>query len=313
MATNSFAKTHLIGSGTYGKVYKGELELPVEKKNKNDISIRRTVAIKRILTREDEQGIEGFIAEILLLTTCKHPNIVSLLGFCHEGSHMILVYEYASNGSLDDYLGNKYNYLTWEQRIKICIHIAHGLNYLHTREEIDQRVIHRDIKSGNILLGKNLEAKISDFGLSKLYPNRTGASTFYTDIIAGTKLYMDPEYAATGKLKRETDIYSLGVVLFEILSGKIANDGIFTNEDKKGLAPYAKRRYKECTLHELIDPKIMEEVDEHISTLNKGPNQDSLITFSKIAYECLAEKQVMRPRTEIIIKELEKALFLQVS
>ncbi|PWA44710.1 serine/threonine-protein kinase, active site protein [Artemisia annua] len=309
-ATKNFAETHLIGSGTYGKVYKGVLELPVEKKNKNNIS-KRTVAIKRILFREDEQGIEGFIAEILLLTKCKHPNIVSLLGFCHEGSHMILVYEYASNGSLDAYLGNKYNYLTWEQRIKICIDIAHGLHYLHTREEIDQRIIHRDIKSGNILLGKNLEAKISDFGLSKLYPNRTEARSYYTNIIAGTKLYLDPEYAATGKLKRGTDIYSFGVVLFEILSGKIANDRIFTDEDKKGLAPYAQRRFKEGTLHEMMDPKIMEEVDEHISTLNKGLNQDSLITFSKIAYECLAETQVMRPTAEIIIKELEKALVLQ--
>nr|GEV14799.1 protein kinase-like domain, phloem protein 2-like protein [Tanacetum cinerariifolium] len=245
VATNNFAKTHLIGSGAYGEVYKGELELPEENKNKNDISKRRrTVAIKRILIRkEDKQGIEGFKAEILLLTSCKHGNIISLLGFCYEGTHMILVYEYASNGSLDAYLRNtnKFNNLTWEQRIKICVDIAHGLNYLHTRKEIEQRIIHRDIKSGNILLGPNLEAKISDFGLSRLFPNRT-ENTYYTYNIAGTEPYLDPEYAATGKLNKGIDIYSFGVVLFELLYGKIATDQIFRNE---GLAHCAQRRFKE--------------------------------------------------------------------
>ncbi|GKA03442.1 kinase-like domain, phloem protein 2-like protein [Tanacetum coccineum] len=311
-ATNNFAETHLVGSGAYGKVYKGELELPVERKNKNDIS-KRIVAIKLILVGKDKHTIEGFVAEIHLLTTCKHPNIVSLLGFCHQGSLMILVYEYAINGSLDAYLGNtdKYNCLSWKQRIKICIDIAHGLKYLHTREEIHQRIIHRDIKSGNILLGKNWEAKISDFGFSKFYPNRTGASTYHTNIIAGTKPYIDPVYAATGNLKRGTDIYSFGVVLFEILSGKIASDPIFTSENKKGLAPYAQRRYKDGTLLEMIDPKILEEVDEHISTLHVGPNQDSLNTFSKIAYDCLAETQDVRPTAKMIVKELKKALSLQ--
>ncbi|GKC56418.1 kinase-like domain, phloem protein 2-like protein [Tanacetum coccineum] len=314
LATKNFNDAYLIGSGTYGKVYKAELDLPRQEENQRELSdrIKRTVAIKRILNREDKHGKQGFVAEIDLLTNCKHPNIVSLLGFCHEGSHMILVYEFASNGSLGDYLGSADNliYLTWVQRLKICIDIARGLNYLHTRVEDERRIIHRDIKSDNILLGSNWEGKIADFGLSRFHPEKE-ANTIYTQNIAGTEVYLDPEYEKTGKLKKETDIYSFGVVLFEILSGKIANDSTYYAEDNKGLAPVARRHFKEGTINEMVDAKIMEEVDELSSTLNKGPNQDSLNMFTKIAFQCLAETQVGRPTAEVIMKELEKALSFQ--
>ncbi|GJW36960.1 kinase-like domain, phloem protein 2-like protein [Tanacetum coccineum] len=200
LATQNFADTYVIGSGAYGKVYKAELDLPIQVEDIREFSYKRkrTVAIKRILIREDKQGKQGFIAEIDLLTNCKHPNIVSLLGFCHEGSHMILVYEFASNGSLGDYLGSTDNliYLTWAQRIKICIDIARGLHYLHTRVEDERRIIHRDIKSDNILLCKNWEAKIADFGLSRFHPENE-ADTIYTNNIAGTEVYLDPEYQTT--------------------------------------------------------------------------------------------------------------------
>ncbi|KAL8259766.1 hypothetical protein R6Q59_027719 [Mikania micrantha] len=147
-ATENFNKKYWIGSGGYGEVYKAELEhfdSSVMKGEKESQLPKKcsTVAIKYI--REDK-GEQGFIAEIETLGTCKHPNIVSLLGFCHEPPHMILVYELLSNGSLDDYLGTqgKMTNLTWVQRIKVCIDIARGLNYIHTAMENKQKIIHRE-------------------------------------------------------------------------------------------------------------------------------------------------------------------------
>ncbi|KAI3739074.1 hypothetical protein L2E82_29458 [Cichorium intybus] len=320
-ATENFAEKYLIGSGTYGDVYKAELDhfdskklLPLEIKNKGKLPKKRsTVAIKRILIREDKQGEQGFLAEIEMLTSCKHPNIVSLLGFCDEGRHMILVYEHASNGSLDDYLGSSGNLtnLTWVQRIKIGVDVARGLNYLHTNIEDNRRIIHRDIKSGNILLGQNWEAKIADFGLSKFRPENQQMNTLYTENIAGTQVYLDPEYDKKGKLKNESDIYSFGVVLFEMFSGRFANDPIYTKENSNGIAPVARRHFNEGIIKKMIDPRLMEEEHEYIFGVNKGPDQDSFDAYVKIAYQCVAETQVERPTAEVIVKKLEEALSFQ--
>ncbi|XP_071720199.1 uncharacterized protein [Rutidosis leptorrhynchoides] len=310
-ATKNFTQIYL-GSGTYGNVYGAELELPMVDQNRSEISkIRKTVAIKCL--KEDKHAKQGFVAEIELLSSCKHPNIVTLVGFCDEGPHMILVYEYASNGSLDAYLGrtNKSINLTWALRLKICIDIARGLDYLHNRKEDEEKIIHRDIKSGNILLDMNLVAKIADFGLSRFHHANKEEKTVYTTNIAGTEVYLDPEYLKTGRLKRAVDIYSFGVVLFEILSGKIANDQIYMAENDKGIAHVARRQFEEGTINAMIDPKIIDEVDELRSTLNKGPNQDSLKTFIELAYRCVAETQDGRPTAKEIMEELEKALSLQ--
>ncbi|XP_076895147.1 putative serine/threonine-protein kinase PBL25 [Bidens hawaiensis] len=192
-----------------------------------------------------------------------------------------------------------------------CLGIAHGINYLHTNMEGKPRIIHRDIKSENILLDENLKAKVADFGLSKFNHMKQQASTVYTKNIAGTEVYMDPEYLTTYKYKRESDIYSFGVVLFEVLSGSLAYDSVYIGENEKGLAPIARRRFNEGTLKELIDPKIIEEDNDYTFTLNRGPNQDSFDTFSEIAYRCLAETQARRPTMEDIIEKLQKALNLQ--
>ncbi|PWA89350.1 protein kinase-like domain, Phloem protein 2-like protein [Artemisia annua] len=282
----------------------------MEGKSKNELPKRcSTVAIKQILNRQDEQGKEGFLAEIELLTSCKHQNIVSLLGFSSKDREMILVYEFLVNGSLDDYLGSaekKIN-LTWNQRLQICLNIAEGLKYLHTSMEGKPRIIHRDIKSANVLLDENWNAKIADFGLSKFHPANQPASTIKSKGFVGTEVYMDPEYLTTGKYKKETDIYSFGVVLFEILSGTLAYDSVYLAENDKGLAPIARRRFSEGTLKELIDPTMMVEDNEQRFTLNRGPNQDSFDAFTKIAYQCLAETQAKRPPMEVIIKELRNA------
>ncbi|XP_071739349.1 uncharacterized protein [Rutidosis leptorrhynchoides] len=320
-ATNNFDKVYCIGSGGYGMVYKADLEhhdvqsLSSKEENKKGARPKRrsTVAIKRIMNRQDDQGEQGFLAELELLTSCNHCNIVSLLGFSRQNKEMILVYEYLTNGSLDDYLASaerKVN-LNWCHRLQICLDIAKGLEYLHTNREGKPRIIHRDIKSANILLDESWNAKIADFGLSKFHPTNQLASTILTKHAVGTEVYLDPEYMSTGRYKKESDVYSFGVVLFEILSGRLAYDSHFIEENVKGLAPIARRRFNEKTLKELIDPKMIEEDDEQTFTLNRGPNQDSFDTFSKVAYQCLAETQAKRPTMETVIEELHKALNFQ--
>ncbi|GKE11717.1 kinase-like domain, phloem protein 2-like protein, partial [Tanacetum coccineum] len=316
-ATEKFADIYCIGSGGYGMVYKAQLEhfdssksSSIDVENKCDLPKKRsTVAIKRIFNTHGEQG---FIAEIETLTRCKHENIISLLGFCDEDrDHMILVYELASKGSLEDYLGNsdKMTNLTWTQRLKICLDIAHGLNYIHTNTDHDkQKIIHRDIKSANILLDDNWKAKIADFGLSKIHPVDQDASTFNASTIAGTNTYLDPEYEKSGKLNKKSDIYSFGVVLFEILTGRLAYERIFTDVDGKGIAPVARYHFEKGTLMEVVDHRIKEETDEHVFSLTKGPNKESLDVFSKIAFQCVAETQAQRPTMEVVIDKLQKAL-----
>ncbi|KAJ0636634.1 putative protein kinase RLK-Pelle-L-LEC family [Helianthus annuus] len=200
-------------------VYKVELDhfdginvSEIEGKSKGELRKKySSVAIKRLYRRLDRQGEQGFVAEIGTLSNCKHPNIAPLLGFCDEGRELILVYEYVANGSLDNYLGNMDNVtnLVWAQRLQICLDIAHGLNYLHTHINgkptllenmvfvISAMIVHRDIKSANILLDNTWVAKIADFGLSKLQCTNQQGTTLITNNVAGTKVYLDPEYENT--------------------------------------------------------------------------------------------------------------------
>ncbi|GKB98422.1 kinase-like domain, phloem protein 2-like protein, partial [Tanacetum coccineum] len=316
-ATSNFDNAYIIGSGGFGKVYKANLEHfdssnSSSKEGVNECVLprkRSTVAIKRINNQEGEQG---FIAEIETLTSCKHENIISLLGFCYEGNGaMILVYEHASKGSLENYLGSsdKMTTLTWAQRLNICLDVAHGLNYIHNNTDHGkQKMIHRDIKSDNILLGDSWKAKIADFGLSKFHPADQAASTIYTSMVAGTYVYLDPEYEKYGKLNKKSDIYSFGVVLLEILSGRMAYDSVYTKVNEKGIAPIARDHYKKGTIMEIVDHKIKEETDEHVFSLSKGPDKESLDVFLEITFRCVTETQAKRPSIEAVINELKKAL-----
>ncbi|XP_076933724.1 putative receptor-like protein kinase At2g23200 [Bidens hawaiensis] len=261
-----------------------------------------------------------------MLSSVKHPNIVTLLGFCVEDSEMILVTENVSNGYLFNHLGNvdRMRNFTWEKRLKIVIDVAHALKYLHYEMEDQKVIINRDICSQHIGLDENSGAKIVDFWFSLFVPPDQRDETLYLNK-AGRPAYIDPEYMKANKLKRESDVYSFGVVLFEILCGRRADDPIYLNEvcgrrandpiylqeNEVGLAPVARRCYCSETLHDIIDPTIKEENDESNFVLNRGPNKDSLHTFIEIAHQCVAETQSQRPTMKEVVKELEKALFYQ--
>ncbi|XP_024963818.1 receptor-like protein kinase HERK 1 [Cynara cardunculus var. scolymus] len=212
-ATNNFSEDNCIGKGGFGEVYKGELIH----------SERQTVVAVKRLNRAFGQGDPEFWKEIIMLSRYKHENIVSLLGFCDESGEKILVYEYASKKSLDLYLNSED--LTWIQRLKICIGAARGLAYLHNPGGTQQRVLHRDIKSSNILLDENWNARISDLGLSKFGPANQQI-TFLVSNAVGTIGYCDPVYVETGVLTKESDVYSFGVMLFEVLCGRNIKDEI---------------------------------------------------------------------------------------
>uniref|UniRef100_A0A251TFB8 Putative serine/threonine/dual specificity protein kinase, catalytic domain-containing protein n=2 Tax=Helianthus annuus TaxID=4232 RepID=A0A251TFB8_HELAN len=292
--------------------YRAELE-HYDKENPSS-KRHNTVLIKRYPpSGKKRYGEKEFLTEIEILSSgVKHYNIVNLLGFCFEESEMILVIDNFSNGFLGEYLGNRKDkrVLTWENRLKICIDVAHALRYIHYEMEDQTRIIHRDICSYNIGLDENLEAKIVNFWRSVFLPPNQEDEALYLEYI-GKRTYADPEYKKTGKLKRESDVYGFGVVLFEILCGRLANDPIYLKESDKGLAHVARRSLSTGSLQELIDPVIKEEVGENGFVLNRGPNKDSLHTFISIAHQCVAETQVQRPTMKIVVKELEKALFFQ--
>ncbi|XP_042753578.1 probable receptor-like protein kinase At5g59700 [Lactuca sativa] len=295
LATNDFDDAFVIGKGGFGNVYKGRV----------DFGKRIDVAIKRLNLEYSSQGATEFRAEIEMLSKFRHSHIVSLLGY-YEGStekEMILVYEYMRNGSLGDHLhkrkGNVSNssQLTWIQRLNICIDAARGLDYLHTGTGVESRVIHRDIKSSNILLDENLVAKISDFGLSRIGPAKlVGTTNVYTDQIKGTFGYMDAEYFTTQRLTRKSDVYAFGVVLLEVLCGRPALD--FTlGEEQHSLSVWAKKCIRKGKIDRIIDPYL------------RGKTRAKCLKdFGKIAYECLLACSKDRPTMTKVLAKLELVL-----
>ncbi|PWA40578.1 Protein kinase, ATP binding site-containing protein [Artemisia annua] len=291
LATEDFREK--IGEGGFGDVYKGQLSKSWQ---------NCTAAIKR-QNRKGHQGKEEFRNELELIFKFRHQNIINFLGYCDENSEMIIVNEYASNGSLDGYLEDthKRRNLTWVQRLRICIGAAQGLDYLHWGLGEKNRVIHRDVKSGNILLDDKLEAKICDFGLSKSGPTDKPQSKLYTKA-AGTRFYMDPLYQESGMLQKESDVYSLGVVLFEMLTGMLA---YYEMAIEKGDEPQflinLVRRYFDDGLDMLVDRFIKDDMDRR-----------SFHTFKYVAYECISLNSKDRPTIDTIIDKLQEALEFQV-
>nr|XP_043608316.1 receptor-like protein kinase ANXUR1 [Erigeron canadensis] len=282
-ATSNF-NNNVIGIGGFGKVYKGIV---------SHSNGRSMAAIKR-LDRRFGQGDPEFWKELMMLSRYTHKNLIALLGFCDEDGEKIIVYEYASNGSLDRHLSS--SSLTWTQRIKICLDAANALSYLHDPKGTQQRVLHRDIKSSNILLDANWNAKVSDMGLSKFGPANQQHTVLFTNIV-GTLGYCDPQYIYTYRLTKESDIYSFGVVLFEVLCGKLCFKS--TKDDLEILVPSWKQKYK----HNLQDI-VFED-------MRPSMNSTSLEIFSNIAFECLHDSREQRPTISQVVKKLKRALELQ--
>ncbi|KAM0877788.1 hypothetical protein ACQ4PT_035293 [Festuca glaucescens] len=211
-ATENFSSNNLLGQGGYGSVYKGKL------------TDGRFVAVKQ-LSETSHQGKKEFATEIETISRVQHRNLVKLYGCCLEGNKPLLVYEYLENGSLDHALfGKGRANLDWPTRFEICLGIARGLAYLH--EESSIRVVHRDIKASNVLLDANLNPKISDFGLAKLYDER---ETHVSTKVAGTFGYLAPEYAMRGHVTEKVDVFAFGVVVLETLAGR---PNYYTTEDQ---------------------------------------------------------------------------------
>ncbi|KAK9077698.1 hypothetical protein SSX86_006035 [Deinandra increscens subsp. villosa] len=286
-ATNNFTDKP-IGYGGFGAVYKGELLLPTGP---------RTVAIKR-LDRKSMQGNVEFWKEILMLSDLEHENLSPLLHFCREGDERILVYEYASGGSLDKHLDKAS--LTYLNRLKICIGAAKGIAYLHDPKinTQQQRVLHRDIKSSNILLDDKMTAKVSDLGLSKFGPANQ-ARPYIVSNVVGTPGYIDPVYLETGILSKESDVYSFGVVLLEVICGRLC----FKYDKDGGLVNAWKNCCDEDRLDDIIFPDL----------IKQRMDQQSLWTYVNIAKRCLNRNSKERPTMTKVIKELEFALHLQLN
>ncbi|KAL5557715.1 hypothetical protein UlMin_033926 [Ulmus minor] len=209
-ATRGFKEVNLIGEGGFGRVFKGRLETG------------QIVAIKQ-LNHDGLQGYQEFIVEVLMLSLLHHSNLVTLIGYCTDGDQRLLVYEYMPMGSLEDHLFDlepDKQPLSWGTRMKIAVGAARGLEYLHCKA--NPPVIYRDLKSANILLDNDFHPKLSDFGLAKLGP--VGDNTHVSTRVMGTYGYCAPEYAMSGKLTLKSDIYSFGVVLLELITGRKAID-----------------------------------------------------------------------------------------
>ncbi|KAJ0736229.1 putative protein kinase RLK-Pelle-CrRLK1L-1 family [Helianthus annuus] len=315
-ATHDFSNEYRIAKFSDGHAfYRAELE-HYDKENPSS-KRHNTVLIKRYPPSGNElYGEKQFLIELEILSGgVKHPNIVTLFGFCVEASEMILIVEDFSNEFLGDYLANLKDkrVLTWEKRLKICIDVAHALKYIHYEMEGEKMIINRDINCFNIGLDENYGAKIVDFWWSVFLPPNQEDEALYLNHHTGRPSYRDPQYEKTGKLKRESDVYGFGVVLFEILCGSVAYDPIYLKKSDIGLAHVARRKFSTGTPEEMIDLIIKEEIGENNFVLNRGPNKDSLHTFITIAHQCVAETQDQRPTMKVVVNELEKALFFQVS
>lgn len=203
-ATNGFDEKGKLGEGGFGGVYKGLLS----KKTKMEVAVKR-------VSKGSRQGKKEYISEVRIISKLRHRNLVQLLGWCHEKNELLLVYEYMPNGSLDFHLFGKGVMLSWNIRYKIALGLASSLLYLH--EEWEQCVVHRDIKSSNVMLDANFNSKLGDFGLARLVDHELGSQT---TVLAGTMGYLAPECVTTGKSSKESDVYSFGVVALEITCGR---------------------------------------------------------------------------------------------
>ncbi|KAL1299703.1 probable leucine-rich repeat receptor-like serine/threonine-protein kinase At3g14840 isoform X3 [Arachis ipaensis] len=283
-ATNNFDITNKIGEGGFGPVYKGKLP-------------NGTIIAVKQLSSKSRQGNREFLNEIGVISALQHPCLVKLYGCCVEGDQLLLVYEYMENNSLARALfGPKEHQiqLNWPTRQNICIGIARGLAYLH--EESRLKIVHRDIKATNVLLDRDLNPKISDFGLAKLDEED---NTHISTRIAGTYGYMAPEYAMHGYLTDKADVYSFGIVALEIITGK-TNTTMRQKEDVIYLLDLARLLKEKGNLMELIDRRLGSNFDE----------KEAMVMI-KVALLCTNVSPALRPNMSSVVSMLEGKTIVQ--
>ncbi|XP_042517645.1 PTI1-like tyrosine-protein kinase 3 isoform X2 [Macadamia integrifolia] len=286
--TDNFGSKSLIGEGSYGRVYYATL------------NNGKAVAIKKLdVSSEPESNVE-FLTQVSMVSRLKHENIVELLGYCVEGNLRVLAYEFATMGSLHDILHGRKGVqgaqpgpvLDWMQRVRIAVFAARGLEYLH--EKVSPSIIHRDVRSSNVLLFEDFKAKIADFNLSNQAPDM--AARLHSTRVLGTFGYHAPEYAMTGQLTQKSDVYSFGVVLLELLTGRKPVDHTMPR-GQQSLVTWATPRLSEDKVKQCVDPKLKGEYPP------KG-----VAKLAAVAALCVQYESEFRPNMSIVVKALQPLL-----
>ncbi|PQM35563.1 hypothetical protein Pyn_13524 [Prunus yedoensis var. nudiflora] len=280
--TNNFAS--IIRRGGFGKVYLGTL------KNETQVAVK--------LLGSSRQGSNEFRNEVILLMSAHHRNLVSLIGYCDEGDTMALVYDYVANGNLEQHISSDFgkNVLTWKERLQIAVDAARGLEYLHNG--CKPPIVHRDLKTSNILLNEKLQAKIADFGLSKGLA--TESVTHVSTAAKGTFGYLDPEYCSTGQLNKKSDIYSFGIVLLELITGRAA---IIRDLEQLPIhiCQWVRPKFEKNEIESIVDSRIQ-------GTYLNSSAQKSI----EIAMACVSSTSIQRPDITVVFNDLKECLEIEM-
>ncbi|XP_066390625.1 probable serine/threonine-protein kinase PBL19 isoform X1 [Miscanthus floridulus] len=290
-ATAEFSRAQKLGEGGFGSVYKGFIRAA---DGKGD---RVPVAVKK-LNQRGMQGHKQWLAEVQFLGVLEHPNLVKLLGYCavdsERGAQRLLVYEFMPNKSLEDHLFRRANPpLSWNRRLQVILGAAEGLAYLH--EGVEVQVIYRDFKTSNILLDKDFRAKLSDFGLAREGP--TGANTHVSTAVVGTQGYAAPEYIDSGHLTAKSDVWSFGVVLYEILTGRRSLDRNKPAGEQKLLEWVVQFPPDSRNFRVIMDPRLLGEYSVKAAR-----------EIAKLADSCLLKNAKERPTMSEVVEVLRRAV-----
>ncbi|XP_028756240.1 probable LRR receptor-like serine/threonine-protein kinase At4g29180 [Neltuma alba] len=281
--TNSFE--NVIGEGGFGKVYLGTLQDGTK------------VAVK-LLSKSSQQGFKEFQSEAELLMVVHHRNLVSLVGYCNDGETKALVYEYMSEGNLRQKLSDRNPCaLKWNERLQIALDAACGLDYLHNG--CKPAIIHRDLKPSNILLSKNMQAKIADFGLSRVFFDDT-TNAQYSTCPAGTIGYLDPEFHSCGNLNKKSDVYSFGIILLELMSGRPAV--MRAPGSKSHISDWVAPKLESGDIQSIMDPRLEGKF-----------NNASAWKFLEIAMSCIPQVAIQRADIGHVVADLKECLALEMS
>ncbi|KAK8651180.1 hypothetical protein V6N13_140792 [Hibiscus sabdariffa] len=276
-ATKGFRANNLLGHGSFGRVYRGKLR-----------GSKTQVAVKRV-SHESKQGLREFLSEISSIGRLRHRNLVQLLGWCRRRGDLLLVYEFMANGSLDKFLFDEpKTTLNWGHRFRVISGVAYGLLYLH--EGYEQVVIHRDVKASNVLLDDELNGKLGDFGLARLYEH---GSNLRTTRVVGTLGYLAPEVSRTGKATTSSDVYAFGALLLEVVCGRRPIEPKALPLES-GLVDWVWKKYREGRVFDVVDTR-----------LNGQYVEDEMLMVLKLGLICSHDVPVARPSMRQVVRYLD--------